>query len=47
VSAINGFKTISIIANETDIEISVVKEDIQNLMYEEFKTISFLSLLFL
>ena len=29
---INGFKTVSMIANETDIEISVVKEAIQNLL---------------
>lgn len=33
VSTINGFKTISIIANETNIEITVCKEAIQNLLY--------------
>lgn len=33
VSGINGFKTISIIAIETNIEISIVKEAIQNLLY--------------
>ena len=33
VSAINGFKTVSLIANETAIETNVVKESIQNLLY--------------
>jgi len=33
VSAINGFKTVSFIANETSIETNVVKESIQNLLY--------------
>ncbi|CAF0796246.1 unnamed protein product [Brachionus calyciflorus] len=33
VSAINGFKTVSLIANETNIESSVAKEAIQNLLY--------------
>ena len=33
VSIINGFKTVSIIANETSIETNVVKESIQNLLY--------------
>jgi hypothetical protein len=32
VSAINGFKTVYLIAVETNIETSVVKESIQNLM---------------
>lgn len=32
VRAINGFKAVSLIANETNIEISVVRESIQNLM---------------
>lgn len=32
VSSINGFKTVSIIANETNIEQNVVKEAVQNLM---------------
>lgn len=34
VRAINGFKAVSLIANETNIEISVVRESIQNLMQE-------------
>ena len=33
VSAINGFKTVALIANETMIETNVVKESIQNLLY--------------
>jgi hypothetical protein len=33
VSAINGFKTVSFIATETSIETNVVKESIQNLLY--------------
>jgi hypothetical protein len=33
--AINGFKTISLIANETNIANDVVKESIKNLIYEK------------
>jgi nitrogen permease regulator 2-like protein len=35
VASINGFKTISMIANDTKIEIDVVKEAIQNLLYAD------------